>query len=197
MDTCLTALRWLSWDSGHFDGRHTSTSSGPMRERLLRPPSGSSSGTFWRCSDMSIATTTASVAVERYMVMIGHALNCCPDNVTLETCWTARCATRGFARRQPTEERLSQCATAASSAARLSNILRTLPATGGDRAPRDPCEASAIQRHRRALPPHAARRALPRRRPSHMVRNHRGDAGRSRRLPRRITISAGPIRAAT
>jgi hypothetical protein len=36
---------------------------------------------------------------------------------------------------------------------------------------------------RRAAAPHAAQRALPRRRPPHLVRDHRGDAGRSRQLP--------------
>jgi hypothetical protein len=49
--------------------------------------------------------------------------------------------------------------------------LRAVPPVGGHQASHNQGEAAAIQRHRRALPPHAARRTLPDRRAEDLVRN--------------------------
>ena len=41
----------------------------------------------------------------------------------------------------------------------------------------------AVERHRGTVPPHAARRTLPGRRPPHLVRDHRRDASRAGQVP--------------
>ena len=70
--------------------------------------------------------------------------------------------------------------------------LRALPAARGDRAPHDQGSSTPVQRHRRALPPHRARRTLPRRRPQDLVRDDRGNAGRPRRLARHLQYQTPP-----
>ncbi len=74
--------------------------------------------------------------------------------------------------------------------------LRAVPAARGYRASHHEGQAAAVQRHRRAPAPHAARRALPRRRPAHLVRDHRGDADAFSTTTWWSTIISGPTRVA-
>ena len=67
-----------------------------------------------------------------------------------------------------------------SSAVARTSPLRAVPAARGHRPSHHTCEAPAVQRHRRTAAPDAARRALPGRGPSYLVRNGRRDADRSR-----------------
>jgi hypothetical protein len=117
--------------------------------RRRRPPSGRSISTSWRCLDTSIATSTASVRVER---RLGHGRSrskvlsrqphfletCCPAMAA----GTARCATR--ASRAVSQQQYH-----------LPNVLQHRADLGGSPA--------MVPTHRRRMALHRAGKAYPER----------------------------------
>ena len=90
----------------------------------------------------------------------------------------------------------SQFATVASSAAGPTATRTSCSCSSRASRTRPPGRTAAVERHRRTTAPPAAQRALPHRGPPHLVQDHRGDAGGSRHLPRRLQSSPaapGPL----